>query len=337
MRYFLGADLGGTKTHMLIADENGRALGFGEGGPGNHQSVGFDGMFTALLSALEQALDSAGLQRMQISGAGFGIAGYDWPSQKPAMRATIDRLGLQSPYALVNDAIPGLVAGAVEGWGVSVVAGTGCNCQGWDKNHTREGRVTGYGSLMGEAAGSSELVYRAMQLVGQEWTKRGPHTGLSDTFIKYVGANSLDDLLEGYTEETYAIGAETAPLVFQTAAQGDLVARELITWAGTELGELACAVIRQLDFEKLSFDVVLSGSMFEGGALLVDPMRAIIQKTAAGARLVRLRVPPVLGAVLIGMEQNHLQIIPAIRARLEESVGQVKHTDNNLNLEADHG
>ena len=57
MRYFLGADLGGTKTHMVIADENGRAIGFGEGGPGNHQSVGFDGMFTALLSALEQALD----------------------------------------------------------------------------------------------------------------------------------------------------------------------------------------------------------------------------------------------------------------------------------------
>jgi N-acetylglucosamine kinase-like BadF-type ATPase len=323
---------------MLIADENGRALGFGEGGPGNHQSVGYDGMFAALLCALEQALGSAGLRRAQISGAGFGIAGYDWPSQKPAMCATIDRLGLQAPYALANDAIPGLVAGAEAGWGVNVVSGTGCNCYGWDENHAREGRVTGYGTMMGEAAGASELVDRAMQLVSHAWTKRGPQTALSVIFIKHAGAKSLEDLLEGYTEYTYAIGAECAPLVFQAAAQGDQVARELIAWAGAELGEMACAVIRQLGFEKLSFDVVLSGSMFAGGAILVDPMRAVIQKTAAEARLVRLNVPPVLGAVLIGLEQDHLQITPAIRARLAESLRQVRNSDDDKpKLEAGHG
>ena len=45
MRYFLGADLGATKTHTLIVDENGNMLGFGESGPGNHETVGYDGMF----------------------------------------------------------------------------------------------------------------------------------------------------------------------------------------------------------------------------------------------------------------------------------------------------
>jgi N-acetylglucosamine kinase-like BadF-type ATPase len=334
MRYFLGVDLGGTKTHMVIADENGSTVGFGEAGPGNHQDVGYAGMFDALLCALEQALNSASLQRTHICGAGFGIAGYDWPSQKPAMHTCIEQLGLQAPYELVNDAIPGLMAGAQAGWGVNVVSGTGCNCRGWDQTHEHEGRVTGYGVTMGEAAGASELVFHAMHLVGQEWTKRGPHTALSDIFIKYVGAKSLEDLLEGYTEERYAIGAETAPLVFQTAYEGDQAARSLITWAGTELGEMACAVIRQLRFEKLSFDVVLSGSMFEGGALLIDPMRALIQQTAANARLVRLNAPPVLGAVLIGFEQNHLQITPAIRARLAESIAQVK---KNTKTESDHG
>jgi len=334
MRYFLGADLGGTKTHMVIADENGRAIGFGEGGPGNHQSVGFDGMFTALLSALEQALNSSGLKHADICGAGFGIAGYDWPSEKPAMRATLDRLGLQASYALVNDAIPGLVAGAKDGWGINVVSGTGCNCRGWDQNHEREGRVTGYGIVMGEAAGSSELVFRAMQLVGQEWTKRGPHTTLSETFVKYAGAKSLGDLLEGYTENYYAIGAETAPLVFQTAYEGDQVARELITWAGIELGEMACGVIRQLEFEKLNFEVVLSGSMFEGGELLIDPMVATIQKAAPMAHMVRLNVPPVLGSVLIGMEQGRLTITPDIRAHLVESVHEVKNAGNAAKVES---
>ncbi len=329
MRYFLGADLGGTKTHLVIADEIGRVIGFGEGGPANHQNVGFDGMVIAMLTALEQALSMAQIKRENISGAGFGIAGYDWPREKPAMLASVQRLEIPAPHALVNDAIPGLVAGAEKGWGVNVVSGTGCNCRGWDELHQREGRVTGYGITMGEAAGSSELVFRAMQLVGYAWTKRGQQTMLSNTFIQYCGAKDLEDLLEGYTEGYYSIGAETAPLIFQTALYGDPVACELISWAGNELGEMANGVIRQLNFEELHFDVVLSGSMFEGGSLLIDPMRANIQKTAPNARLVRLSVPPVLGAVLIGMEQGNILIKPKIRATLAETVITTKSSQNS--------
>ena len=61
MRYFLGVDIGATKTHTLIVDETGRALGFGESGPANHETVGYEGMFAALRSGLEQALRGAGL------------------------------------------------------------------------------------------------------------------------------------------------------------------------------------------------------------------------------------------------------------------------------------
>ena len=324
MRYFLGADLGGTKTHMIIADETGRAVGFGEGGPANHQGVGFDGMYESMQTALNQAMESARVTQADINGAGFGIAGYDWPSETAAMYTCITRLQLNAPIEMVNDAIPGLVAGAEAGWGVNVVSGTGCNCRGWDENHQRVGRVTGYGIQMGEAAGSSELVNRAMQLVGQDWSMRGPKTALSTMYIEYCGAKSLEDLIEGYTEGYYQIRADSAPRVFQTAYEGDLVAQQLITWAGTELGELAKSVIRQLNFEEFCFDVVLSGSMFEGGQLLIDPMRDTIQQIAPKARLIRLNVPPVLGAVLIGMQQGKLQITPAIRSMLAETATNIK-------------
>jgi hypothetical protein len=65
-------------------------------------------------------------------------------------------------------------------------------------------------------------------------------------------------------------------------------------------------VIRQLEFEGLDFDVVLIGGMFDGGPLLIEPMRQTILALAPGARLVRLTVPPVIGAVLLGMEQAGL-------------------------------
>ena len=100
------------------------------------------------------------------------------------------------------------------------------------------------------------------------------------------------------------------------AAQGDAVAIDLIQWAGRELGELTKAVIRQLNFEAVEFDVVLLGSMFNGGARLIDPMRDSIAALAPGARLVRLQTLPVVGAVLLGMDQAQWPITPEIRSRL---------------------
>ena len=320
MRYYLGADLGATKTHTLIVDETGRALGFGESGPANHESVGYEGMFQSMRDGLEQSLRNAGLKKEQIAGAGFGVAGYDWPSEIEATASTIERLGLTSPYKFVNDSVPGLLAGSEEGWGVVVVSGTGSNCRGWDREHKREGRVTGHGVLMGEGAGGTELMHRCMQVVGYSWTKRLPKTALADALVDYASAKDLEDLMRGYTTYEYHIGAEAARIVFRVADEGDEVARNLIYWAGVELGEIANAVIRQLEFENLAFDVVLTGSMFEGGARLIEPMRETIHKLAPKARLVRLRVPPVVGAVLLGMEADALQVTPEIRRTVRETI-----------------
>jgi N-acetylglucosamine kinase-like BadF-type ATPase len=325
MRYYLGADLGATKTHTLIVDETGRALGFGESGPANHESVGYEGMFQSMHDGLEQALRTAGLKKEEITGAGFGVAGYDWPSEVEATASVIDRLGLDASYKFVNDSVPGLIAGSEEGWGVVVVSGTGSNCRGWDREHKREGRVTGHGVMMGEGAGGSELMHRCMQIIGYSWTKRLPKTALADAVIEYVGAKDLEDLMRGYTTYEYRIGAEAARLVFRVAEEGDQAARDLICWAGTELGEMANAVIRQLEFENLEFDVVMTGSMFDGGSSLVEPMRETIQKLAPGARLVRLRVPPVVGAVMLGMEADAFLVTPEIRKSVKDSISVMRN------------
>jgi N-acetylglucosamine kinase-like BadF-type ATPase len=266
------------------------------------------------------------LIKADIVGAGLGVAGYDWLSEYEDTARTIERLGLSAPYKFVNDTVPGLVAGSDEGWGVVVVSGTGANCRGWDREHKREGRVTGYGVLMGEGAGGSELMHRCMQLVGHSWSQRGPKTKLADALIEYMGAQDLDDLIRGYTTDKYQVGAEAAPLVFRVAEAGDEVARDLIRWAGRELGEMANAVIRQLAFENLSFDVVMTGSMFEGGTMLIEPMRATIHALAPNARLVRLTVPPVLGAVMIGMEAGGLTVTASIRRTMAGTVSVTRHS-----------
>lgn len=111
MSYFLGADLGSSKTLVMIAHHHSRVAGLGLAGPGNHQVVGYQGMALALQEAADQALAEAGIAIQEISVAGFGISGYDWPFQELRMHGAISGLELQSPLEIYNESVIGLLAG----------------------------------------------------------------------------------------------------------------------------------------------------------------------------------------------------------------------------------
>lgn len=321
-KYFLGVDIGGTKSHAMIADDQGNVLGLARGGSGNHESVGYEGTIRTLNQVVPAVAAQVGIAVSEIAGAGFGVGGYDWVSERPAHMEAIGTLGLTCPIALENDAIIGLVAGAEAGWGVALVAGTGNNARSWNRQH-REGKVTGAGMFFGENGGAGELVRYAMQQVVKQWSMRGPQTALTEMFVQRAGAADLDDLVEGLTQGIYSLRADAAPLVFAAAEAGDVVAQEVIRWTATELGDLACGVIRQVEIEQEAFDVVLVGSLFKGGARFVDPLAAKIHTVAPRARLVRLEAPPVVGAVLIGMDAAGFDW-PSIRPRLMESAHAVE-------------
>lgn len=306
-RFFLGIDTGGTKSHALIADEQGAALGFGEGGPGNWEVVGWPGARATLDDIIGQAVAQAGITRDDIAAAGFGAAGYDWPEDRqPHVAILHELLRPDLPFELVNDAFIGLWAGTDAGWGIVVAAGTSCNCYG--RNNAGEiGRVTGT-SQFGEYAGAQELVQWAVQAVARAWSLRGPATLLSDRLVAATGASDVADLLAGLMRGRYALWASGAPIVFSAAAEGDPVALELVRRAGRELGELALGVSRQIRITDLSFDVVLSGSFFNGSPLIQESMAVTIHAAAPEAKLTRLEAPPVVGATLLGMEQMGLKL-----------------------------
>jgi N-acetylglucosamine kinase-like BadF-type ATPase len=302
MRYFLGVDVGSSKTHALIVDESGRCLGFGHGGGGNHQGRGYEATTTAIRESFEQAAEMAGLSAAQISGAGFGIAGYDWPSELEAhLECVRQATGLTCPLEVVNDGLNGLMAGTTHGWGVNVTAGSGVNARGRDRNG-REGRIVGNGVYFGEHGGGIEIVGAALQEVSYAWIKRSPPTALTAIFLEVTGAKNEIDLLEGLSNDYYHLYPAIAIRVFEAAQAGDPAAQRVIRFSGEELGHLAVAIIHQLNLENEKVEVVQSGSVFDGGAPISDPMRAVILAAAPRAKIIRLDAPPVLGSLLLGME-----------------------------------
>ena len=304
MRFFLGVDVGSSKTHAVIADETGACIGFGKAWGGNHQVVGYDGLENVLKESFGAASEMAGVDHTHIAGAGFGVAGYDFPSDRESHLRAISALGLSCPVEVVNDGINGLLAGATRGIGVNVTSGSSNNCRGRNKDG-KEGRVVGNGATFGEYGGAIEIVQRGLQMVNYAWIKRIPPTALTKIFIEAVGAKDEMDLMDGLSSEQYHLFPYLALEVIKAANEGDDAAREILRWSGEELGWLAVSVARQIEMENDEVEIIQSGSVFDAGEIIMNPMREIVTKHLPKAKLIRLDGPPVVGAVILGMEQAH--------------------------------
>lgn len=314
MRYFLGIDVGSSKTHALIADEEGMCIGFGKAGGGNHQGVGYERLADVLQKSFQGASEMSGVGKDQIAGAGFGVAGYDFPSEREDHLHAAAPLGLSCPLEIVNDGTNGLISGTSHGVGVNVTAGSGNNGRGRGKNG-KEGRIVGNGITFGEYGGAIEIVYRAMQFVNYAWIKRTPPTKLTQIFLEATGAKDEADLMEGLSYDRYHLFAYIAVEIMNAAREGDPSALDVIRWSGEELGWLAVSVARQIEMENEEVEIVQSGSVFKAGELIIAPMRDIIIKHVPKAKLITLEGPPVVGPLMLGMQMAGIDPYP-MRARL---------------------
>jgi N-acetylglucosamine kinase-like BadF-type ATPase len=301
--YYLGIDIGGSKSHALICNQQGLAIGFGVNGSGNWEIVGYPGLQKTLHSITTQALSEANLDIDDICGAGFGIAGYDWPSQITDLLPVVKTLELNAPFEIVNDTNIGLLAGASEGWGIALVAGSGSNCRGWNQNNV-EGRMVSGSAWAGENGGGTDLVRRALRAIAHHWTQRGPDTLLTHVFLSHTNAKDLADFIEQIELGNYHFEATAAEWVFEAARQRDPVAQNIICETGRVLADMACGVIRQLDLHATQFEIVLVGSLYQGSELLTATIKEIVYQLAPKARFIQLTVPPVIGGVLLGMQQT---------------------------------
>jgi N-acetylglucosamine kinase-like BadF-type ATPase len=321
MKYFIGFDVGSSKTHALLVAETGQCVGFGGAGGGNYQAVGYEGLRKALGEALAAALQVSGLNKAQVVGAGFGIAGYDFPSDREAHLGAIGSLGLSCPTEVVNDGLNGLLAGATRGVGVNVTAGSSVNCRGRNRKG-KEGRIVGNSSEFGEYGGAIEMVQRGLHMVNYAWIKRRPATALTPIYLAAFGARDELELMEGLSNKRYELSPGLATQVIGAACEGDAAAREVVRWAGEELGWLAVSVARQIEMENEDVEIVQSGSVFQAGGPITGPMQTVVLKQCPRARLIRLEGPPVVGAVILGMEQADFEGY-AVRDRIVRTAREV--------------
>ena len=328
MGLVLGVDAGATKTFALIADERGRILGFGQGGPGNHQVAGPEPALAEIRRACEEALARAGASPPVELGF-FGLAGADLPVDFALLTPAIEDMGLAQQVRIKNDTMVALRAGLKRSWGVAVICGTGFNAGGIGPDG-REVQLPGLGALSGDWGGGGDIAREVIRLICRAWDGRGQPTMLTEMVLEALGLPSVEELISqlyqsefdyypGQFDQRRLLGL--VPLVFEAAYQGDQVAQDLLVRVGTEVGITASAIIKRLGVEDTDVEVVLGGSVFKGkGPLLVDTVTQVVHRVAPRATIVLPEFEPVVGAVFLALESLGVGVNEAVYANVRASL-----------------
>jgi N-acetylglucosamine kinase-like BadF-type ATPase len=286
----VGIDVGGTKTHLrgcagdgLIADHVRPSSGWRP-----HDPVAAADWLCALV---DEALPPGA----RPASVAVGAHACETPRQCEEIRSVLEeRLGV--PCLVVGDAEL-LVPAAGLDKGVGLVAGTGSVAVG-----RRPGgdlvQVGGWGAVLGDEGGAAGLVREAARAVWAAHDRGEEPDALAGGLISAFGVSEVPALgaaLESATDVSAEWGRH-APVVFEAAERGSLIAGEVIAEGGRELASL---VVRLAGRGVPVDDVVVSGGMVLAQPALHDALLASLAILLPGARLRPLRVPPVEGAVAL--------------------------------------
>jgi glucosamine kinase len=297
VRYLMGVDGGATKTLAAVLDLDSGELHLGHGGPSNQDAVGPKAAVDALLGAADGAMQHAGIEQEQLSGAVLAVAGTDTD-------AVIKHVGAArgEGWIVVNDVVGAWATATGAGPGVAVISGTGSNVFGVGAidGETRAWRAGGWGHLLGDEGSGYWLGVQSIKAALSDREASGPPTALSDAVVEFFDAPSVEaaaslvyskPLTKG---EIAAFAIETAKL----AERGDEVACELYRHGAAELGVQIAAVVRQSGLEG-SFPVGLIGSAFKAGAVFVEPLTRSVHEHSPRARVIPVEMAPVGGSLIL--------------------------------------
>lgn len=303
---YLGADGGGTKTHIVLIDEEKNLVCEGFSGASNPLRVGVETAVSNIIKALDATCDKAQLSRGDVVVATLGLAGVRRADLRERVRARFSELLGIKKVKVVTDAEIALFGTALGKAGVVVIAGTGSICFG--KNEMgEEASAGGWGPIAGDEGGGISIARRALQAIAKAVDGRGLPTKLSEAGIDYFRTSTPENLLIAiYSPQMdNAKIAGFARYVAETANAGDKIAIEILKDAGTELGITAAAVIKKLNLQRKKIPIGCVGSIFKSGRLLTDSLIQTVHQTAPKAFLSPPLLQPAQAAAQMAFEIYH--------------------------------
>jgi N-acetylglucosamine kinase-like BadF-type ATPase len=304
----LAVDGGASKADVVLVARNGHLVGAARLQAYSHFGLDHEMPVEALEEAVQLACRDGGVDstaRPLADTGVFCVAGADLPVDDRRIGKELKGIGWTRQVMIRNDTFAVLRAGTDRGWGVAVVCGAGLNCSAVGPDG-RTVRFPALGEQSGDMAhGGGWLGRAALGAAIRARDGRGPRTMLEKLVPAHFAMSRPTAVMEAaYTGKLdYLRMLELPPIVFQAAADGDGVARNLIDQVADEIVANVAAAIRRLRIASRDPEVILGGGVFRSRDRRM--LKRILEGVAAvapRAHVRRLDAPPVLGAALLGLD-----------------------------------
>ncbi|MFI9805841.1 N-acetylglucosamine kinase [Streptomyces sp. NPDC052301] len=298
----LAIDAGNSKTDVAVVTAAGEVLATARGGGFRPPTVGVPAALDALADPVRRAFADAGVAR--VSHVSACLANADLPVEEEQLAAALHTRAWGASVEVRNDTFAVLRAGVTEPRGVAVVCGAGINCVGM-RPDGRTARFPAIGRISGDWGGGWGLAEEALWYAARAEDGRGSPTALSRTLPAHFGLATMYALIEALHLERIAHDRrhELTPVLFATAAEGDPVARSIVTRLAEEVAVMATVALTRLDLLTEETPVLLGGSVLAAGhAQLDDTVRDLLTTRAPKADVHVVTASPVLGAALLGLD-----------------------------------
>lgn len=258
--YVCGWDGGGTKTQVLCLTPEGRALAEGTFGPLNLNGAEEEKIAATIRESVAFMTGQPG----GLAGCGALVIGTAGVSNRAAVELVtraVRQCGYAGPLRLLGDQEIAL-AGAIDGPGAVLVAGTGAICCGRDGAGNRV-RVGGYGYLIDDGGSGYALGRDILTAVVRAADGRGPATALTEAVLAALNAHGVGEIVTWlYAPATGKKEvAALAPLLLPALEQEDAAALAIARAAAEELALLACTAWKNLGLDR--GELALTGSILQ--------------------------------------------------------------------------
>lgn len=296
-KYFLGIDVGGTKTDAIIASSEGAVLGTASNGGANWESIGFPAAVASIKEVVQKALAAARVSASDISQATFAMAGVDWESDEQMFRDALSEIGFAS-LSVVNDSFAALFAGIEDGEGCVSICGTGGKSSGQHNGRL----IQTLGVLSGEAGGALQLMEDLQGAMISAYNGRTAKSALYFDLIGGLRYSTEEKFFHAIIRNGVRLETSLAPVIFEAADAGDEMAEAIVEKLAADHVEDLIAISHRLAFDG-PFTIVRAGGLHTAGSPFFDgAFNSRIAQALPQAKTIVLNTIPAVGAVLHAMK-----------------------------------
>ncbi len=229
---YLGIEGGASRTTVLLSPGGGLSPLRGEFGPANLRLMddgGLVGHFAAINSLCQRVA-------APLAGVAIGLAGVRTQSDRLRIRAAAAKVWPNVPCYATNDLETALAAAEPRAKPqaaarVLILSGTGSCCYGRTRDN-QTARFGGWGHILGDKGSGYEIGLRALQAAVYHLDRDGQWSLLGCNLFQSLLLNEPEDLIDWAGTASKPDIAALAVRVFDAAAAGDKIARDILEAAG---------------------------------------------------------------------------------------------------------